>query len=126
MDEDRLRHRHRIPAEMEWNNGLDYENKKYDLEELGFKDEDINSKENLRWNNLSKDMQEAILGLYIHPSQILHDGLRMKLKLERNPRCYWDEEWVPGYVKKNGTYVRGFCRKLKESERPERIKRIKR
>lgn len=45
-------------------------------------------------------------------------GIPMKYKPlcinSDSPRCEIDEEYVPPYHKRDGTYVHGFCRKRKE------------
>ena len=40
------------------------------------------------------------------------DKKRMK-HYEPNPYCGSDEMYIPAYVKEDGTYVKGFCRKRK-------------
>lgn len=103
---------------MEWNNTLDYEDKKYNLKQLGFKDEDINSRRNLDWNNLSKDMQKA---LYIYSHQTLESQNPLQNELRHDEKEWQDmqdcfmvgKKWVFGYIKMDGTYVRGYCKHSK-------------
>lgn len=41
------------------------------------------------------------------------DGKKRMKHYEPNPYCRSDEVYIPAYVKDDGTYVKGYCRKVK-------------
>lgn len=77
-----------------------------------------------KWNDLPKYVRKKLERMY---ADTLYPDETFELHPGQNYHCNPGEAWVPSHRKKDGTYVHGYCRRLKLSGRKKQkdLHRIK-